>query len=91
MIFWRLYDPGIIVAGADSNLTGIMLKSVKNRLIAKFAGLARSAAGKLSFKESDVSFFPTYSLANPYYEFNLFLFIYRTIRATIKCQHSYQT
>ena len=56
-----------------------MLKSAKKRLIAKFAGLARSAAGKLSFKERDVSFFLTFSLANPYYEFNLFLAIYRTI------------
>ena len=34
-----------------------MYSSFQNRLFAKFAGLTGSAAGKLSFRERDVSFF----------------------------------
>ena len=51
-----------------------MSSSVKNRLFAKFAGLADSAAGKLSFEERDVSFFVFSTFVNPDSVINYFIF-----------------
>jgi hypothetical protein len=66
-----------------------MNSSIKNQLHAKFAGLASSAAGKLSFKERDVSFLHIFCLLILTEAFNLFVAVYRTIQTTNKCQHSY--
>jgi len=43
--------------GQTTDLIIAIHSIVQNRLFAKFAGFAGDAAGKLSFKERDVSFF----------------------------------
>lgn len=55
-------------------------QAFKTGFFTKFAGLAWSAAGKLSFKERDVSLFRIFSFVNPEYVFNLFVINYRTIQ-----------
>ena len=48
---------GSTAPGQTTDLIMVMQLSVQKRLFAKFAGFAGCAAGKLSFKERDVSFF----------------------------------
>ena len=62
--------------------------SVENGLFAKFADHTLSEAGKLSFKERDVSyFFVLATLSNSVSAFAHAIAAYRTIKTIIKCHH----
>ncbi|OHB61706.1 MAG: hypothetical protein A2168_00660 [Planctomycetes bacterium RBG_13_50_24] len=58
--------------------------SVENGLFAKFADHALSEAGKLSFKERDVSYFFVLAILSNSVSATA---AYRTIKTIIKCHH----
>lgn len=64
------------------------LRDEKKLFHAKFADHTLSEAGKLSFKERDVSYFFVFpTLSNSVFVFSYSIATYRTNQTTIKCQH----
>ena len=73
-----------MVPGRTKDFIVAMHSSVENRLFAKFAGHTLSEAGKLSFKERDVSyFFVLPILSNSVSAFAHATTTYRTIKLSL--------